>query len=408
MGGLDRYTVISADCHAGADLREYRPYLEAEYLDEFDDWADNYVSPFGDLVQARCRPQLGQHPPHARPRGRRHRRRGHLPEHRAAVLPEGWAHVARARRRPSSSRRLAGLRAHNRWLADVVRRVPRASAPASARSCSTTSTKRSPTCTGSPTTACAAACCCRACRPGSPIPPLHAPDVRPGVAGVRGAGRAHRPRTAAAAPRLRRVPRVAVDVADGDRLVLAPAAVDVHHVAASSTGSRACASCSPSRAAAGSANALQHDGRLRLPDRQRQRRRAALPRAAGAPAHAERVLAEQLRGRRELPAPRRLRAPRTVSAPTTSCGAATTRTWRGRSRSPARRSQDVRGRRRTSEVAAMLGGNAAACLRVRPRLHLRRSRRSTVRSRATSTPASTASPRARASMAFYKTVVSNV
>src|SRR5688500_6134566 len=47
----DRYIVISADCHAGADMRDYKPYLESRYHDEFDHWADNYVNPFGDLVR---------------------------------------------------------------------------------------------------------------------------------------------------------------------------------------------------------------------------------------------------------------------------------------------------------------------------------------------------------------------
>jgi len=49
---VERYTVISADCHAGADLRDYRPFLETRYHDAFDDWADNYVNPFGDLKKA--------------------------------------------------------------------------------------------------------------------------------------------------------------------------------------------------------------------------------------------------------------------------------------------------------------------------------------------------------------------
>ena len=47
---MDRYVVISSDCHAGADLRDYRPYLEAQYHDEFDAWADSYVHPFRDLT----------------------------------------------------------------------------------------------------------------------------------------------------------------------------------------------------------------------------------------------------------------------------------------------------------------------------------------------------------------------
>ncbi len=46
---VDRYTVISADCHAGADLYDYRPYLESRYHDAFDAWAASYVHPFRDL-----------------------------------------------------------------------------------------------------------------------------------------------------------------------------------------------------------------------------------------------------------------------------------------------------------------------------------------------------------------------
>ncbi len=35
----DRYVVISSDCHAGADLRDYKPYLESKWNNEFDAWA---------------------------------------------------------------------------------------------------------------------------------------------------------------------------------------------------------------------------------------------------------------------------------------------------------------------------------------------------------------------------------
>lgn len=48
---MERYTVISADCHAGADLLDYRPYLDPHYRDEFDGWAKAYVNPFGDLAE---------------------------------------------------------------------------------------------------------------------------------------------------------------------------------------------------------------------------------------------------------------------------------------------------------------------------------------------------------------------
>lgn len=48
----DKYTVITSDAHAGADLRDYKSYLPSTWHDEFDDWATTYVSPFDDLVIA--------------------------------------------------------------------------------------------------------------------------------------------------------------------------------------------------------------------------------------------------------------------------------------------------------------------------------------------------------------------
>jgi predicted TIM-barrel fold metal-dependent hydrolase len=48
----DRYVVISADTHAGADLYDYKPYLPARLHDEFDAWAATYNSPFDDLIIA--------------------------------------------------------------------------------------------------------------------------------------------------------------------------------------------------------------------------------------------------------------------------------------------------------------------------------------------------------------------
>jgi len=45
-----RYTIISVDGHAGAELREYKPYLASRWHDEFDAWADAYVNPYADLL----------------------------------------------------------------------------------------------------------------------------------------------------------------------------------------------------------------------------------------------------------------------------------------------------------------------------------------------------------------------
>ena len=45
----DRYTIISADCHAGANHATYREYLAAEWHEEFDAWRGRYRNPFRDL-----------------------------------------------------------------------------------------------------------------------------------------------------------------------------------------------------------------------------------------------------------------------------------------------------------------------------------------------------------------------
>ena len=47
---MTNYTVVSADCHGGGDVLDYRPYLESRWLEEFDAWAKTYVVPYEDLA----------------------------------------------------------------------------------------------------------------------------------------------------------------------------------------------------------------------------------------------------------------------------------------------------------------------------------------------------------------------
>jgi predicted TIM-barrel fold metal-dependent hydrolase len=120
---VDRYTVISADCHAGADLYDYRPYLESCYHDQFDDWSATYVHPFRDL------------------RGEDANRNWDDAVRTAALDADGIAGEVVFPNTvppffpigglitivPSPAEfelRLAGLRAHNRWLADWCARQP--------------------------------------------------------------------------------------------------------------------------------------------------------------------------------------------------------------------------------------------------------------------------------------------
>ncbi|MFG2832814.1 amidohydrolase family protein [Streptomyces sp. NPDC048434] len=119
----DRYTVISADCHAGADLLDYRPYLEARHHEAFDVWAAVYVNPHEDLLADTADRNWNS--------GRR------LAELEAdgivaeVVFPNtippffpSASLMAPAPTREESEQRWAGLRAHNRWLADFCAEAP--------------------------------------------------------------------------------------------------------------------------------------------------------------------------------------------------------------------------------------------------------------------------------------------
>lgn len=115
----DRYTVISSDCHGGADVLEYRDFLDPAYLDEFDAWASGYEPPYEDLK--------GEQGSRNWDSARR------LAEMDAdgvvaevlfpntvapffSVCLTGCDHVVNGS--ADFWRRWAGLRAHNRWLAE--------------------------------------------------------------------------------------------------------------------------------------------------------------------------------------------------------------------------------------------------------------------------------------------------
>jgi predicted TIM-barrel fold metal-dependent hydrolase len=113
----DRYLLVSADCHAGGSMEQYREYLDAEHRDEFDAWRSAYKNPFGDLQRE------------GRTRNWDHQRRISELEADGIVgevifpntVPPFFPTASLVARPPSPrdfERRLAGIRAHNRWLAD--------------------------------------------------------------------------------------------------------------------------------------------------------------------------------------------------------------------------------------------------------------------------------------------------
>ena len=124
-GGTERYTVISADCHGGGWLTDYRPYLPARYHDDFDAWVSTYEVPYPDMVG---------------PDGSRNwdsdRRVADLEADGIVAeviypntVPPFFPKVSLADQPPAANagdleRRWAGLQAHNRWLADFCAAAP--------------------------------------------------------------------------------------------------------------------------------------------------------------------------------------------------------------------------------------------------------------------------------------------
>jgi predicted TIM-barrel fold metal-dependent hydrolase len=119
----DHYTIISSDCHAGGSHEMYREYLETKYLDDFDAWRNKYRNPFSDLRgQRRTRNWDDDY------------RNGQLEEDGIVgevVFPNtvppffpSFVLFARPPRPDQYEHRLAGIRAHNRWMADWCARFP--------------------------------------------------------------------------------------------------------------------------------------------------------------------------------------------------------------------------------------------------------------------------------------------
>jgi predicted TIM-barrel fold metal-dependent hydrolase len=117
LSNTDHYTIISADCHAGGNHEMYREYLDPAYRDDFDAWRNKYKNPFRDLQDGgRVRNWDDER------RISDLEREGIVGE---VVFPNtvppffpSFVLFARPPKPDEYEHRLAGIRAHNRWLAD--------------------------------------------------------------------------------------------------------------------------------------------------------------------------------------------------------------------------------------------------------------------------------------------------
>jgi predicted TIM-barrel fold metal-dependent hydrolase len=118
-----RYTVISADAHAGADLADYRPYLAARWHDDFDGWAATYVNPFADLLAPTAYRSWDSDRRLAENDADGIAAEVLFPNTVPPFFEEGSL-VALPPTAADYERRWAGLQAHNRWLADFCSMAP--------------------------------------------------------------------------------------------------------------------------------------------------------------------------------------------------------------------------------------------------------------------------------------------
>jgi len=123
VASSQHYTIISSDTHAGGSHAQYREFLDKKYLDDFDAWRDKYKNPFKDLGDQR------------RYRNWDDEMRNGQQDADGVVgevifpntVPPFFPTFVLFAPPPTAEdyeHRLAGIRAHNRWLEDFCSRFP--------------------------------------------------------------------------------------------------------------------------------------------------------------------------------------------------------------------------------------------------------------------------------------------
>ena len=120
----DRYTIISSDTHAGGSHADYREYLDPAYVEDFDAWRNKYKNPYKDLKDTDLRVRNWDN----ERRFKEQESDGVVAE---VVFPNtvppffpSFVLFARPPKDDEYEHRLAGIRAHNRWLADWCGEYP--------------------------------------------------------------------------------------------------------------------------------------------------------------------------------------------------------------------------------------------------------------------------------------------
>ncbi|GIU87509.1 MAG: hypothetical protein KatS3mg009_2024 [Acidimicrobiia bacterium] len=117
MNRTDHYIVISSDCHAGASHSTYREYLDPKYLEDFDAWRARYKNPYKDLGDQRRLRNWDNEMRNAAQESDGVVGEVVFPNTVPPFFPS-FVLFAQPPRPEEYEHRLAGIRAHNRWLVD--------------------------------------------------------------------------------------------------------------------------------------------------------------------------------------------------------------------------------------------------------------------------------------------------
>jgi len=117
------YTIVTADSHAGGSHAAYREYLDPAYLEDFDAWRNKYRNPFKDLGDKRRYRNWDNEM-----RNGQQEEDGIVGE---VIFPNtvppffpSFVLFAAPPKPEDYEHRLAGIRAHNRWLVDFCGEFP--------------------------------------------------------------------------------------------------------------------------------------------------------------------------------------------------------------------------------------------------------------------------------------------
>jgi predicted TIM-barrel fold metal-dependent hydrolase len=132
----DRYMVVSSDCHAGASIQGYKPYLDSRWHEEFDGWATAFHDGWADReVGGDDSLKVGVASLAEEVNWDSARRLRQLendgivgevlfPNTAPPFFPSGAISALAPQTRSDYEHRWAGLQAHNRWLVDFCADAP--------------------------------------------------------------------------------------------------------------------------------------------------------------------------------------------------------------------------------------------------------------------------------------------